>query len=117
MLPKLILTLLQIHVAMNYAPALRGLVQVNVGALNIFLLAVIAAILVWLIGHIGALVLKDTAPPSNTTLVWALGLACAFAGLTLIPQVTSFLSTTLRLSIPPIVYPVAGAVVGYLLKR
>ena len=44
MLPKIILTLLQAHVAWVYAPQLRALVPVNVGALNIFLLAVVIAV-------------------------------------------------------------------------
>jgi hypothetical protein len=117
MLPKIILTLLQLHVALTYGPALRGLIPTSLGALNIFLLAVIVAVVVWIVGHIGALVLKETPPPTNATLVWCLVLAAVFAGLSLIPQVTSVLASTVRQSIPQPVYPVVGAVLGYLIKR
>jgi uncharacterized membrane protein YqgA involved in biofilm formation len=116
-LPKIILTLLQLHVAVTYAPSLRGLIPANLGVLNIFLLAVIVAVVVWLVGHIGALVLKETPPPTNATLAWCLVLAAVFAGLTLIPQVTQALASSVRQSIPLTVYPAIGAVLGYLLKR
>jgi uncharacterized membrane protein YqgA involved in biofilm formation len=117
MLPKIILTLLQLHVAIAYGPSLRGLIPANLGVLNIFLLAVIVAVVVWIAGHIGALVLKETPPPTNATLAWCLVLAAVFAGLSLVPQVTSMLNATARQSIPPAVYPAIGAVLGYLIKR
>lgn len=117
MLPKIILTLLQLHVGWTYGPIVRALVPVNVGALNIFLLATLIAILVWLVGHVGALVLKETPPPTNATLAASLVLALLFAALTLVPQVTGFVNGTLRLAVPAVAYPVIGAVLGYLAKK
>jgi hypothetical protein len=117
MLPKIILTLLQVHIGFAYAPQVRALLPTRLGTLDIFLLAVIIAVLVWLVGHIGALVLKETPPPSNSTLAYSLVLALVFAGLTLVPQVTGLIGSTLRLAIPLTVYPLIGAVLGYLVKR
>jgi hypothetical protein len=117
MLPKIILTLLQIHVAYTYGPVLRALIPANLGTLNIVLLALVVAILVWIVGHLGALVLKDTPAPSNATLVAVVVLALVFAGLTLVPQVPAFVNGTLRLAVPIVAYPVIGAALGYLLRR
>jgi hypothetical protein len=117
MLPKIILTLLQLHVGWVYGPQVRALAPVNIGQFNIFLLALIIAVLVWLIGHIGALVLKETPAPTSATLTVTLVLALIFAGLTLIPAVTGFVNGTLRLAIPLVAYPLLGAVLGYLIKK
>jgi hypothetical protein len=117
MLPKIILTLLQLHVGWTYAPQARALIPVQLGQLNIFLLAVLVAVIIWLVGHIGALVLKETPTPSNGTLMSVLVLALVFAGLTLIPHVPSFVNSTLRLGVPVVAYPLLGAVLGYLIKK
>ncbi len=117
MLPKIILTLLQLHIGWTYAPQLRALIPVQFGQLNIFLLAVLVAVVIWLVGHLGALVLKETPAPTNSTLAYALVLALVFAALTLVPQVPSFVNSTLRLGIPLVAYPLLGAVIGYLIKR
>lgn len=117
MLPKIILTLLQLHIGWTYGPQIRALIPVNIGQFNIFLLAVLIAVLVWLVGHIGALVLKETAAPTNATLTTVLVLALIFAALTLVPQIPAFINGTLRLAIPLTAYPLIGAVVGYLIKR
>jgi hypothetical protein len=116
-LPKIILTLLQIHLAWAYGPQLKGLIPANLGRLDIFLLAVVISIVVFLVGHLGALVLKETPPPSNAKLVSILVFALIFAGLTLVPQVPAFVNTTLRLSLPVLAYPVIGAILGYQVKK
>jgi hypothetical protein len=117
MLPKIILTLVQLYVGWTFAPQIRAMFAVKLGNLDIFILAVIVAVLVWLVGHLGALVLKETAAPTSQTLVVVLVLALIFAGLTLVPVVTSTLDGTLGLRIPTVAYPLLGAVLGYLLKR
>ena len=117
MLPKLVLTILQLAIGWNYGPQLRSLVSLPIGGLDIFLTAVIMAILVWLAGHVGGLVLKDTPAPSTATLTACLVLALAGAALTLIPQVAQFVNGLLRGGVPPRVYPLIGAVVGYLVRR
>jgi hypothetical protein len=117
MLPKIILTLLQIHVGWTYAPMIRAFIPANLGTLNIFLLAVVVAVLVWLVGHIGGLVLKDTPPPTNATLSYVLVLALIFAALTLWPVIPATINGALKLSVPVVAYPLIGAVLGYLIKR
>ena len=117
MLPKIILTLIQLYVGWTFAPQIRGMIAVKLGNLDIFLLAVIVAVLVWLVGHLGALVLKETAAPTSQTLAFVLVLALIFAGLTLVPVVTSTINGTLGLRIPLVAYPLIGAVIGYLTKR
>ncbi len=117
MLPKLVLTLIQLAVGWTYAPQLRALVPINIGGLEIFLGAIITAILIWLAGHVGALVLKDTAPPSTATLTACLVLALVGAALTLIPQIPQAVNGLLRGGVPTRAYPLIGAVIGYLIRR
>jgi hypothetical protein len=117
MLPRIILTLLQLHIGWTYGPQLRALVPFNIGQFNIFILALIIAVLVWLVGHLGALVLKETPAPTSATLTVVLLLAVIFAGLTLVPAVPAFVNGTLRLAIPLVAYPLIGAVLGYLIKK
>ncbi len=117
MLPKIILTLLQIHVGWVYAPQLRALIPANLGTLNILLLAIIVAVVVWVVGHIGALVLKDTPAPSNATLSYVLVLALIFAALTLVPAIPATINGAVRLGVPLVAYPLIGAILGYLIKR
>ena len=117
MLPRIVLTIAQVAIGWNYAGQLRGLVPVQLGALDVFLAAVIVAVLVWLVGHIGALVLKDTPAPSAATLTACLVLALIFAALTLVPQVTQAINGVLRGGIPVRAYPLVGAVLGYIARR
>lgn len=117
MLPKIVLTLLQLSIAWIFSGQFRGFVSVNIGALDIFLTAVVVAVLVWLTGHIGALVLKDTPPPSAATLTACLVLALAGAAITLIPPVTQIVGSFLKEGVPLRVYPLIGAIVGYFIKR
>jgi hypothetical protein len=117
MLPRIVLTLIQLAIGWNYAPQVRSFVPVNIGALDIFLTAVIVAILVWLVGHIGGLVLKDTPPPSTATLSACLVLALAGAALTLIPQIPQTVNGLLKGGVPLRAYPLIGAVIGYLVRR
>jgi hypothetical protein len=117
MLPKIVLTLMQLYAGWAWGPPLRALIPANLGTLNIFLLAVIIAVLVWLVGHIGALVLKDTLAPSNATLAATVVLAAIGAALTLVPAVTGFVNATLKLGVPLTTYPLIGAVLGYLMRK
>jgi hypothetical protein len=117
MLPRIVLTLVQLAACWSYAPQLRAFVPVGLGALDIFLLAVIMAVVVWIVGHVGALVLKDTPPPSTGTLTACLVLALAGAALTLIPQVTGTVGALLKGGVPLRAYPLVGAVLGYLVRR
>jgi hypothetical protein len=117
MLPRLVLTALQLAIGWSYAPQVRALIPANIGGLDIFLTAVIMAVLVWLAGHVGGLVLKDTPAPSAATLTACVVLALAGAALTLIPQVPQFVNGFIRGGIPSRAYPLLGAVIGYLVRR
>ena len=117
MLPRIVLTLMQLGVGWSLAPQARALVPLKLGALDIFILAVVVAVLVWLTGHIGALVLKETPSPSPATLSTVLIGALVFAALTLVPQVTGALAGLGGGRIPLAAYPLIGAVLGYLVKR
>jgi hypothetical protein len=117
MLPRIVLTLVQLVLAWAYAPQVRGLIPFSLGALDIFLLAVIIAVLVWITGQIGALVLKDTPAPSAANLTACLVLALVFAAVTLVPPVTQAVNALLKGGVRGTAYPVIGAVIGYLVRR
>jgi len=117
MLPRIVLTLVQIVVGWSYVPQLRALLPVNIGALDIFLTAVVMAVLIWLTGQVGALVLKDTPPPSAATLTACLVFALAGAALTLVPPVTQAVGSLLKGGVPVRAYPLIGAIIGYLVRR
>lgn len=116
MLPRLILLLLQL--ALGWIAGLEIAKRVPpLGGLDIFVLAAIFAILVIMIGFIGSLVLKEVGAPSSATMTATLVVALIFAGLTLIPQVVSWVSGITRGNIPVKAWPLIGAVLGYLLRR
>ena len=117
MLPRIVLTIVQLGIGWSYGPQIRALIPASIGALDIFLVAVIIAVLVWLTGQIGALVLKDTPPPSTATLTACLVLALAGAALTLVPPLTQAVASVLKGGVPLRAYPLIGAVIGYLVRR
>ncbi|MFM1815613.1 MAG: hypothetical protein RLZ98_2308, partial [Pseudomonadota bacterium] len=87
------------------------------GALQIFAFALVCAVIVWLVGVIGAQVLKDVSTPSSAVLTAAVVGGLIGAALTLVPQVTTFVAAIAKGSIPKFAYPLLGAVLGYLVKR
>ena len=89
----------------------------TLGGLDIFVLAVIFAILIIMIGFIGSLVLKEVGAPSSATMTATLVVALIFAALTLVPQIVSWVSSITRGNIPAKAYPLIGAVLGYLIRR
>jgi hypothetical protein len=117
MLPRIVLTLVQIAAAWQLAPQARSLIPAKFGALDVFLLAVVVAIIVWLTGHIGALVLKDTPAPSAATLTAVLIGALIMAALALVPPITAAVSGVTGSRLPTLAYPLIGAIVGYLSRR
>jgi hypothetical protein len=115
MLGRLVLILLQIAVGWFVGPLIVAKLPAF-GQATIFITAVVFAILVWLTGFLGALVLKDVAQPTPATLTVAVVGALIGAGLTLVPQVTGFINDIVR-GVPTLAYPLAGAVLGYAVKR
>jgi hypothetical protein len=74
------------------------------------------AIIVWLLGFIGSVVLKDVGQPSPATLTVALVGALIGAGLTLIPEVTSAVGRIVP-RVTKEAFPLIGAVIGYMIKK
>jgi hypothetical protein len=116
MLSRLILLVIQLVVAgLATEPAMALLPPF--GGLRIFVYAVVAALIVYLVGLVLSQILRDTAPPSHATLLAAI--LCALAGALLfsfradLPAAWRNLTRALREDL----YPLLGAVVGYWLKR
>ena len=80
MFSRLILLGLQLIVAWFAAPAIARYIP-GLGRLELFVYALLFAVLVWLVGVIGAQVLKDTGTPTSRALASAPILAAAAAAL------------------------------------
>lgn len=114
MLGRLVLLLLQIAGGHFLTPIIAGHVPVP-GEFSLFVYAIIAAIVVFLIGLLAAQVVKDVAQPSPATLSSALifalvGAAVATWGPSLVPQIPWNKA-------PDRWIVLAGAILGYLAKR
>lgn len=117
MLGRLVLCLIQLGVGWFAAPKLIALVNLpKLGSLTIFVYAVVFAVLVWLLGVVGALVLKDVAKPSPSTLAVALLGAVILAGMTLFPDIMRAINGVVP-GVPERAFPLIGAVLGYAIKR
>lgn len=112
MLGRLILILLQVIITWFAAPKVAAYVHLG-GELDKFVFALICAILVFLIGVIGALVLKEVGSPGSATLTWSLVLALIAAAIAIWgPQLVPAIAR-----IPDNALILAGAVIGYHAKR
>jgi len=114
MLGRLILILLQAVIAWFAAPIIAGYIPVP-GAFSLFLFAVVSAIVVFLVGIIAAHILRDVGEPGSATLTWALILALIAAAVaTWGPQLLPHVAWG---HVSPRGLVVAGAILGYLVKR
>lgn len=117
MLGRLVLALIQLAAGWYGAPKIMAFVNLpKLGSLTIFVYAVLFAIIVWLVGVVGSLVLKDVAKPSPSTLAVSLIGAALLGGLTLIPDAMSAIAKVIP-GVPKLVFPLIGAVLGYAIKR
>src|SRR5262249_18366903 len=112
MLGRLVLLLLQVAIGWVGAPALMRNIQMG-GLRRPFIFAVVAAIVVFLVGIIAAQVLREVAQPSSHTLSWAVVLALVAAaiwtwGPQFVPQLRQVQAEYAVL---------AGAILGYMIKR
>nr|PZN85782.1 MAG: hypothetical protein DIU57_05920 [Pseudomonadota bacterium] len=111
MLGRLVLILLQLAIGWFGAPQVLRYVPVG-GDAQMFVYAVAAAIIVWLVGVIGAQILKDVPTPSAGTLAAAL-----IGGLIGAAIVVFKLNQMIPVSVPPNLWPLGLAVLGYALKK
>ena len=116
MLSRLILLVLQLIVAWFAAPVIVRYIP-GMGRLELFVYAAAFAVLVWLVGVVGAQVLKDTGTPSSAALASALVVALIAAAVytwlpTFVPDAKRVMLTLLAKA-----YPLIGAVLGYHLRR
>ncbi len=114
MLGRLILMLLQIAGGYIATPLIAGYVPVP-GTLSLFVYAIAAAIVVFLIGLIGAQVIKDVGAPSSATLTFSLTIALIAAALwTFAPAIFPQLPWG---KIPARWAVLGGAILGYVMKK
>ena len=116
MLGRLILLLLQIIGGWFGANAIMKYISVG-GEFRIFIFAVACAIVVFLIGVIAAQVLKEVGQPSSHTLSWSLALALIAALLWKFGPGLPVLSDIPWGRVQDEYAVLAGAILGYLIKR
>ena len=115
MFGRLVLLLLQLAICWVAGPEIVKKLPA-LGQLSMFAYAVVFAILAWLLGIVGSVVLKDVAQPSAATLTYALVCGLIGAALTLFPDVTKTVGSVIK-NVPLLAYPLVGAVLGYAIKR
>jgi hypothetical protein len=120
MLGYIILILLQIAGAWFITPKLRGIVPSipPFGGYNveIFVWALLVAVIVFLIGFVGSILLKGVRTPGVGTLTLAIFLALIFAALTFVTPVTQAVGQFVP-ALQTQWWPIVGAVLGYLIRR
>jgi len=116
MLSRLILLGLQLIVAWFAAPVIVRYIP-GLSRLELFVYAVVFAVLVWLVGIVGAQVLKDTGAPTSAALASALIVAVIVAAAyTWLPAVLPE-AKRVMLNLQEKAYPLIGAVLGYHIRR
>lgn len=116
MLSRLVLLFVQLVVGWFGAPYVVRYIP-GLGDLQLFVYAVVFAVLVWIVGLVLSQVLRETGTPSSSTLVSALVLALIGAALiTWLPGLVPGLAGPMR-RIPAIAYPLIGAALGYEMRR
>lgn len=119
MLPRLVLLVVQLAAAWFLADSVRSILSPIVGRqYDIFLYAVIYAAIIMVVGFAGSLVLKNVRVPTVGTFLVSLLFALILAGAIFFDQIR----TPLEAAIPLLrgnakVYPLVGAMLGYILKR
>jgi hypothetical protein len=116
MLSRLLLLAVQLIVAWFAAPHIVRYIP-GLSRLELFVYAAVFAVLVWLVGLIGAQVLKDTATPTSAALASALMLAAIGAALYIwLPAVLPD-AKHVMLNLQEKAYPLIGAALGYHIRR
>jgi hypothetical protein len=84
--------------------------------LNLFIAAAVVAAIVWLVGAIASLALKDVARPTPGALLYTFAVAVILAAIPFIPDAERAVESVIG-PLPNLVYPLVGAVVGYAIQR
>jgi hypothetical protein len=113
MLSYLILIAIQFAAAFLGAPLVLAYIPAS-GDLRTFAHAAVYAVIVWLIGFLGSLVLKDVRQPGTGSL--GLALVLALAGAAVIVFAPALLHQ-IPFKFPQLYLPLAGAMLGYLIRR
>lgn len=112
MIGYLLLAALQFASAWFGAPYVLKYIPVS-GDPKTFVHAAVFAVIVWIVGVLGSLVLKDVKMPTSSTLATSLVVALIAAGLLFIPQVMA----AIPFKFDRMFLPLAGAILGYLARR
>ena len=120
MLGYIILIILQMGGAWVIAPHIKrylpAIPQFGGYNVEIFVWAVLFAIIVFVIGFVASIVLKGVRTPGPGTLTVSLIVALIFAALTFVPPITQAVAQIVpRLEI--LLWPLIGAAIGYFIKR
>lgn len=114
MLGYLILAIVQLVIGFLAAPQLAGLLGLSFGGdTQNFITAAAAAIIVWLVGVVGSLVLKVVRMPGSGTLIAALVGALIGAVVVTVPAIRE----QVPISAAPGVVWTVGAILGFLIRR
>lgn len=119
MLPRIVLLIIQIAAAWFLAEPIKAVLPQVLGRqYDIFVYALIYAVVIMVVGFAGALILKGVRVPTGATFTFSLVLALLLAGLTLIDPVRTAIDTAVPLlRANHKIYALAGALIGYILKR
>ncbi len=120
MLPHLILIILQLLGAVYGSRFLKGYIPSlpRTGYdLDIFIWAILFALLVFVIGFVGSVVLKGVRTPGTGTLSLALIMALIAGVLTLIKPITDAATSVGLGAETRQWWPLVGAMIGYIIKR
>lgn len=119
MLPRIVLLIIQIAAAWFLAEPIKSILpQVFGRQYDILIYAALYALIIMVVGFAGALVLKGVRVPTGATFVFSLVLACVMAGLTLIDPIRTAIDAVVPLlRANHKIYVLAGALIGYLVKR
>ncbi|MGE0764947.1 MAG: hypothetical protein AB7L90_00635 [Hyphomicrobiaceae bacterium] len=119
MLPRIVLLLLQIAAAWFLADPIKAALPAVVGrGYDIFVYALLYAVIVTVVGFAGALVLKGLRVPTAGTFIASLVLAAILSAITLVSQINGPIQDALPLLRGNAkLYPLVGAILGYIIKR
>lgn len=113
MLVHIVLAALQFAAAFFGAPSVIQVLRLSFGgdAQN-FIQAAVSAVIVWIVGVVASLPMQDVRMPTSSTLVSTLFGALFGAALTL-----AAVRQYIPFNAPPPVLWIAGAIIGYMVRR